>query len=466
LTHALHALRNARIHMDRRAASSGDAAESDGERAAAAEALRDAEQNLKNADASHKAELKRAQRAHARKQADKLNSAWEHHPHSRMAHARLQSMTKGPGHDNTVHTVRAPDTGEECKEPADKCAAFRTLYSRLATPHTSRHPSAAAQRAEIQAAIVAAVADGDALTPPPQNRGVAAGEEGGGTEDRARPDLNEPISETELTEALRRLKNCKAAGGDGVVNELLKYSVPAGKRMLLTLFNLVWQCEDVPVNWRQGRIINLHKGGDATECSNYRPITLLHVIDKLFCSILTARMSATVPLHAHQYAFRRGRGTLQPLFAATGIVASRKHQGLRTYAFFLDVKKAYDTVPHEALLYKLLQKGVTGKIWRVIKAMYSMRPARLPSMAPCRSPSRSAKGWPKDARCPPCCMLCTLTTSFRTFTKSVRTMASISAHRTPQHMRTWAKVMPTTCCAWPGLPLASSASSMWCGSTA
>jgi Reverse transcriptase (RNA-dependent DNA polymerase) len=81
---------------------------------------------------------------------------------------------------------------------------------------------------------------------------------------------------------------------------------------------------------------------------NYCPITLLPVLDKLFSSILTTRLMQHIPLHEQQYAFR-DCGTHQALFALASVVQARNHAGLSTYAFFLDVKKEYDTVPYDAI---------------------------------------------------------------------------------------------------------------------
>ena len=48
----------------------------------------------------------------------------------------------------------------------------------------------------------------------------------------------------------------------------------------------------------------------------------------------------------------------------------RLREDKKTYAFFLDIQKAYDTLWHDGLLYKLLDMGVKGRMWRVIKKMY------------------------------------------------------------------------------------------------
>jgi hypothetical protein len=141
--------------------------------------------------------------------------------------------------------------------------------------------------------------------------------------------------------------------------------------MLTTLFKLVWRAELVPCAWRHGVITSLFKAGDRAECNNYRPITLLPTIGKLFTAIMATRLERFVPLHDHQSAFRKARGTMDPLFVFSATILERKARGLRTHAFFLDLKKAYDMVWHDGLFYKLHKKGVKAKTWRLIWDMYS-----------------------------------------------------------------------------------------------
>ena len=70
-----------------------------------------------------------------------------------------------------------------------------------------------------------------------------------------------------------------------------------------------------------------------------------------------------------QGGFRPGRGTIDQLFVLTEILKSRV--GMSTYAAFIDVKKAYDTVWRQGLWKRLWDEGVRGKMWRVVKSMHS-----------------------------------------------------------------------------------------------
>ena len=75
-------------------------------------------------------------------------------------------------------------------------------------------------------------------------------------------------------------------------------------------------------------------------------------------------------LHEGQAGFRIKRSCLDNVYTLNEIVQGRLREGKSTYAFFLDVQKAYDTVWRNGLWLKLWELGVKGKMWRVIKLMY------------------------------------------------------------------------------------------------
>ena len=176
------------------------------------------------------------------------------------------------------------------------------------------------------------------------------------------PDTDGPIS---------KLKCRKSAGHDGIPADFLKHGDKPALKVLTKLMQAVWRSERIPKQWRKGTITSLHKAGDRTDPNNYRPITLLPTIDKLFTAILANRLERAVPLHDHQSAFRSNRGVYDPLTTITSILEDRKHAKLRTHAFFPDLQKAYDQVWHAGLFYKLHHKGIQGKMWRVLHALYS-----------------------------------------------------------------------------------------------
>ena len=109
---------------------------------------------------------------------------------------------------------------------------------------------------------------------------------------------------------------------------------------------------------------------------NYRGITLLSVVGKVYTRVLTERLVRIAErkgggIVEEQGGFRPGRGTEDQLFVLTEILRSRGSQRT-TYTTFIDVKKAYDTVWRNGLWKRMWDEGVRGKMWRVVKEMYSV----------------------------------------------------------------------------------------------
>jgi hypothetical protein len=111
-----------------------------------------------------------------------------------------------------------------------------------------------------------------------------------------------------------------------------------------------------------------------TDPLNYRGITLLSIVGKVYTRVLSDRVAQFAERSGgvveEQGGFRPGRGTEDQLFALTEILHSRGH--VTTYAAFIDVKKAYDTVWRDGMWKRLWDEGVRGRVWRVIKNMYSV----------------------------------------------------------------------------------------------
>ena len=113
----------------------------------------------------------------------------------------------------------------------------------------------------------------------------------------------------EVTKSIHALKNNKAGGLDEVTAELLKDGGETVAEEFTYLFNLIWQAEDVPGDWRRGAIVTLPKKGNLSDCNNWRDITLLSIPGKVFCSVLLNRLREYVDsrLREEQAGFRKGR---------------------------------------------------------------------------------------------------------------------------------------------------------------
>ena len=104
-------------------------------------------------------------------------------------------------------------------------------------------------------------------------------------------ELDVEISNTEILKAIKQLKNNKSCGPDLLLNEFFKYGADALLPYLYNLFNKCLMRGYFPESWSEGHIVPIFKSGDQSEASNYRGITLLSTLGKLFTRILNNRLT-------------------------------------------------------------------------------------------------------------------------------------------------------------------------------
>lgn len=98
------------------------------------------------------------------------------------------------------------------------------------------------------------------------------------------------ITEGELKAAVGKMKNGKAPGDDEIPEEIIKKIGPTGLKWMLDLMNLAWQGKQVPENCAGAVICPIHKNVDKTNCENYRGISLLSHIRKIYERILEKKL--------------------------------------------------------------------------------------------------------------------------------------------------------------------------------
>jgi len=104
------------------------------------------------------------------------------------------------------------------------------------------------------------------------------------------------ISDEELEQRLKSMKNRKAARPYGLNSELFKYGGPALSNRLLELINKCWKERPIPEEWGQARVKSLFKKVKRDECSNYRDIGLLNSGYKIYTKIITQRFKTILCL--------------------------------------------------------------------------------------------------------------------------------------------------------------------------
>ena len=147
------------------------------------------------------------------------------------------------------------------------------------------------------------------------------------------------------------------------------------------LFNKLYEIGYFPESWTEGHIIPIFKKGDKNEASNYRGITLLSIIGKLFTRILNSRLNTWAEEYniyvEAQAGFRKGMGTTDNIFILNSLITHSINQNERLYCAFVDFTKAFDFVVRDILWFKLIRLGVRGKMLNIIKSIYSSVKSRV-----------------------------------------------------------------------------------------
>ena len=155
--------------------------------------------------------------------------------------------------------------------------------------------------------------------------------------------LDQPITLAEVSHVVKAIKSNKSAGSDSIVVELMKYGSKPMLEMMLALFKLVWDSEYAPSNWRESLIVSLFKKRDREDPGNYRGITLLNVVGKLYSRVINNRQLKRLELnhllHEGQGGFRMGRSCIDNIFSLNELTQGRIREGRSTFAFFLMLRK-------------------------------------------------------------------------------------------------------------------------------
>ncbi|KAF6026556.1 MAP3K7 [Bugula neritina] len=195
--------------------------------------------------------------------------------------------------------------------------------------------------------------------------------------------LSQPITIQEITQALAKLKTSgKSSDFDGIHPKMLKQGKNFFLIALHCLFNKILSTHQWPWN-SSNLVIFLRKPGkkDYKDVSSYRPITISSHIGKTLERIMEQRLRSLVEnwslIPNSQFGFRQGRSTLMYLLNLLTETTHYTKSKLCTAALFLDVQKAFDTVNHQHMIYRLQELGLEGNYLHVIDSFLTKREISL-----------------------------------------------------------------------------------------
>ena len=172
------------------------------------------------------------------------------------------------------------------------------------------------------------------------------------------------IMTDKLSSTLNKMKTSHGSGHDGIASFYLKIAMPVVGGSLCDLFNKSLFAGKFPEDWKIARIAPIFKSGAKDDRSNYRPISVLPFMSRLFEKLIFNQfneyLDANKSLYEHQSGFRLLHSVATALLASTNDWYLNIDNGKYTGLIFIDLKKAFDTVDHKILLKKLKMYGVTG----------------------------------------------------------------------------------------------------------
>lgn len=176
------------------------------------------------------------------------------------------------------------------------------------------------------------------------------------------------------------MKNGRAGGEDDIVIELIKLSNTESLiKEIQQLIASVWSSESMPEDWQSCILFPIHKKGDKRDCKNYRGISLLNVIYKIFSNALYKRMEpiAEEIIGDYQCGFRRNRSTMDQYFTLSQIFEKFYEYSREVHCLIVDFKQAFDSIIRQKIAPTLMNLEIPQKLARLVAMTLRNTSARV-----------------------------------------------------------------------------------------
>ena len=194
--------------------------------------------------------------------------------------------------------------------------------------------------------------------------------------DKFTSELDCPFSLTELTVAVKSLKNNKSLSFDQITNEMLKVAFPVIGKQLLCIFNSVLLTCTVPSSWKDTILTPIHKSGPHDDPNNYRGIAVSSCVYKLFSKLLNSRLYQKANFECmvseQQGSGKKGSRTADHLLVFKFLIDKYVNTGAKLFTCFIDLKKCFDKIPRLLLFSTLLKDySIGGNFLKLLMEIYS-----------------------------------------------------------------------------------------------
>ena len=184
-------------------------------------------------------------------------------------------------------------------------------------------------------------------------------------------------NQTNIEKLIDKLKIDVATGADNIGAKLIRDSKTTISTPLTKIINKCYHLNTFPECMKNAVIIPIHKKDNPDEISNYRPISILPTLSKIFersaVDQLVEYLEKNKLLSPSQHAYRKRHSTVTCLMEVINYVYNLLEKKLYTAIASLDLSKAFDSISHKRILEKLTNLGVKTEAVLYIKSYLSNR---------------------------------------------------------------------------------------------
>lgn len=183
------------------------------------------------------------------------------------------------------------------------------------------------------------------------------------------------ITREDIVKKIQSLDSHKGPGPDGIPSLFVKECCDELSEPLFIVFNKSLNSGIFPNVWKNAYVVPIHKSGDRTKCENYRPISILSCIAKIFESLVYEHVYSHVKqaISNFQHGFVSGRSTVSNLLVYKNYICQAFASNKQVDSIYTDFSKAFDKVDHRILSAKLAAYGIHGNLLRWLISYLSNR---------------------------------------------------------------------------------------------
>ncbi len=176
-----------------------------------------------------------------------------------------------------------------------------------------------------------------------------------------------------MENAIKKLKKNKAPGAENITAELLQNGGQATIQIIHKFCNEILKTKQWPNQWTESVLITIPKKANSRKCSDHRTISLISHASKVLLGMIQERLRTRFEevLSESQAGFRCGRSTLEQVTKLRILNEKARDTGNIIFHNFIDFRKAFDRVWHEALWHTLGKYNIIKGITKLITNLYT-----------------------------------------------------------------------------------------------